>query len=116
MYPLAFSKARTSVSDCQADRVDLGPSIPSIRYPVCRRSREGAVTESQLFDIQAGRGGEQWSAALPNEEMQLTERGSLAGAPAADDRCWPAIFIKSRSAADLRCYADAMTLKGSGDD
>jgi hypothetical protein len=42
-------------------------------------------------------------AALPNEEMQLTDRGFLVGAPAADDRRRPAIFIESRSAADLRC-------------
>jgi hypothetical protein len=41
-----------------------------------------------------------------NEEMQLTERGLLIGAPAVDDRCRPAIVIKSRSAADLRCSAD----------
>jgi hypothetical protein len=43
------------------------------------------------------------STAPANEEMQLTERGRLVGAPAADDRCRPAIFIESRSAADLRC-------------
>jgi hypothetical protein len=38
-----------------------------------------------------------------NKDMQLTERGLLVGAPADDDRCRPAIFIESRSAADLRC-------------
>ena len=40
-----------------------------------------------------------------NEEMQLTKRGSLAGPPAAGDRCRPAFFTKSRFAADLWCYA-----------
>ena len=40
-----------------------------------------------------------------NKEMQLTERGLLAGAPAVGDRCRPAIFTESRSAADLRCSA-----------
>jgi hypothetical protein len=38
--------------------------------------------------------------------MQLTERGLLVGAPAADDRCRPAIVMEARSAADLRCWAD----------
>src|SRR5947208_4518836 len=42
-------------------------------------------------------------AGPSNKEMQLTERGLRAGAPAADGRCRPAIFTESRSAADLRC-------------
>lgn len=45
-----------------------------------------------------------------NEDMQQTKRARFADAPAADDGCRPAIFTKSRFAADPRCSADAGTI------
>ena len=45
-----------------------------------------------------------------NEEMQLTKRGLLAGAPAGSIAARPAIFIESRFVADLRCSTVALPL------
>ena len=74
----------------------------------------GEVSLSETRRCLGGQPGAWRLAVGPhNDEMQPTERGFLVGAPAGFVRRRPAIFIESRSAADLRCSTDASGIIGA---
>ena len=95
-------------SSCSMRNLTMGPGIAIVRAMIALLPRVTLPSTAGGVKVceANGNGRRSISVALPNKEMQLTKRGFLVGAPARFVRRRPAIFIESRFAADLRCWAD----------